>query len=160
MQPPRTSDPSSIVETRMQDDMEEEHQNMNEGDPGLGPDNSGDQLEGVSDAGCLDETARSAQDGDSNSELPSTYVDLEDLFDLACLRDIKISLEYIRALEAASLNDNNNHLDEEAINCLRNPRTSPVEVDDPNSHLGLDLFLASIKTTHKNYNLTQEAVLH
>lgn len=143
----------------MQDDMEEEHRNTNERDPGFRPDSPGDQLEGAGDAGCLDETARSAQDGDSNSESPSAYVDLEDLFDLACLRDIKISMEYIRALEAASLDDDNNHLDEEAINCLRNPRTSPVEVDDPDFRLGLDLFLASIKTTHENYNLTREAVL-
>ncbi|KAF8805539.1 hypothetical protein BYT27DRAFT_7224792 [Phlegmacium glaucopus] len=77
------------VDTRMQDDMEEEHQNMNEGEPG--PENT------INDAGSL---------------------------------------------KVASLDDDNNRLDKEAVEHLRNPPTLPAD------------------STQENYNLTWRAVLH
>jgi len=132
MTPLRMVYPSSTVDTLMLDGMEEEHQNTSEGKPGLETNNDelGDQ--GTGDTGCLGqdepEMAHSTQDGDSE---PSVYVDLEDLSNLAHLKDIKIAMEYVWALEVASLEDNNNQLDEEAIRHLHNPHTSPVDVSDP-----------------------------
>jgi hypothetical protein len=157
-------DPSGTVVT-MQEDMEEEGRNMYQDDQdGAHIDDAGDQ--GTGDAGCLaqDEEAEaeathSTQDGNSESPSTAAYVDLEELSNIAHLKDMKMAMEYIRALETASLDDDNNHLDEEIVQRLRNPRTSPVDVSDPNFRLGLDLFLASIKTTQENYNLTREAVL-
>ncbi|KAF8810988.1 hypothetical protein BYT27DRAFT_7253126 [Phlegmacium glaucopus] len=146
--------PSTAVDTWMQDDMEEERQNMNEGEPG--PENTIND-----DAGCLaedeSETARFTQHGDL--ELTSVYVDIEELYNLAQLNDIKIAMEYVQALKVASLDDDNNRLDKEAVERLRNPPTSPADVNDPDLRLGLDLFLAAIKSTQENYNLTWRAVL-
>jgi hypothetical protein len=164
-------DPSGTVDT-MQEDLEEdldsEYQNMYEGEAdqeGANTDDARDQ--GSGDPGCLaedehyqPEDAHSGSTQDRDSESPSAaYVDLEDLSNLAHLKDMKIAMEYIRALEVASLDDDNNHLDKETVKRLRNPRTSPVDVSDPDFRLGLDLFLASIKTTQENYTLTREAVL-
>jgi hypothetical protein len=155
-------DPSGTVDT-MQEDMEEECPIINQGGTHQDGVNSNDTRDqGAGDAGCLaqdeDEVTHPTQDRDLESS-SAAYVDLEDLSNLACLKDMKIAMEYIRALEVASLDDDNNHLDKDTVERLRNPRTSPIDVSDPNFRLGLDLFLASIKTTQENYNLTREAVL-
>lgn len=92
----------------------------------------------------MDDTAPGPTAG--SLESPSFYLDLEELSDLTCLKDIKVAMEIVRALGVASLDDVHNQLDSEAIEHLCNPCTSPVDVSDPNFCLGLDLFLASIKT--------------
>src|SRR5271168_2677938 len=99
-------DPSGTI---TMEDMEEEDRNMNEGDQdGAHIDDTGDQ--GTEDTGCLAQADAARCTADGNSESPSTaaYVDLEELSNIAHLKDMKIAMEYIRALEIASLDDDNN----------------------------------------------------
>lgn len=114
------------------------------------------------DPGCLDDIAQSddAQaTGFENQETHHLQVDLEELASLAHLQDIKITMEFIQALEAASLDDEHNRLDEETVKRLRNPHTKPVDVSNPDLRLGLDLFLNSIKSAQENYSATRSAIL-
>ena len=86
--------------------------------------------------------------------LPPPAVRLEELSDLACLKDIKLTMEFIRALDSATLDDEYSHLDSDTLERLRNPPTSPANVSNPDFCLGLDLFLASLNTSQDTYNIS------
>ena len=86
--------------------------------------------------------------------LPPPAVGLEELADLACLKDIKLTMEFIRALDSATLDDEYSQLDADTLECLQNPPTFPDDVSDPDFHLGLDLFLANINAAQDAYNMS------
>jgi hypothetical protein len=103
------------------------------------------------DPGCLAEALNQQHD-------PPPF-DIETLSDLARLKDLKLSMEFIQALDTASLDDEYSRLDLDSIGRLRNPPTSRPDISDPNFRLGLDLFLASIKSSQDTYNMSRDAVL-
>jgi hypothetical protein len=86
-------------------------------------------------------------------------IDLEELSDLAQLGQLKSSLEFIRALESASLDDPDVGLDPESLERLRNPPQEPVDVSNPDLHLSIDLFLAVSNSSEETYTSVREAVL-
>lgn len=108
------------------------------------------------DPGCLEETPPPPPAGQHLSE---SEINLDELADLARLSDIKLAMDFIRALEVASLDDEHNRLSEDAVERLRNPPTSPVDVSDPDFRLALDLFLAHLQSSQESYTLTREAIL-
>ncbi|KAF8229042.1 hypothetical protein L208DRAFT_1288548, partial [Tricholoma matsutake] len=76
------------------------------------------------------------------------------------LKDLKLSMEFIQALHSASMDDEYGQLlDLATIEHLQNPPTSQPNIGDPDVCLGLDLFLASIKSSQDTYNMSQDAVL-
>ncbi|KAF8811705.1 hypothetical protein BYT27DRAFT_7221374 [Phlegmacium glaucopus] len=81
------------------------------------------------------------------------------LSDLAHLKDLKLSMEFIQALDKASLDDEYSGLDLDTTERLQNPPTSCADISDPNFCLGLDLFLTSIKSSQDTYNMSRNAVL-
>ena len=87
------------------------------------------------------------------------HIGLEEFSDLAQLKDIKLAMEFIKALEAASFDDEHSGLDADTLHRLRNPPTSSVDLSDPDLRLGLDLFLASIKSSQDTYILSRDAIL-
>ena len=91
--------------------------------------------------------------------LPPPAVGLDELSDLACLKDIKLTMEFIQALDSATLDDEYSRLDPDTLERLRNPPTSPANVSDPDFRLGLDLFLASLNASQATYNMSREGIL-
>jgi hypothetical protein len=95
-----------------------------------------------------------------NQETPLPHVDLDELSDLAKLKDIKIVMEFIRALEGATLEGTHSHLDDDTLEHLRNPpRGAPEGLNNPDLCLGLDLFLSTINTAQKTYVSAHNAIL-
>jgi hypothetical protein len=108
----------------------------------------------MQDPGCLAETSNQQYD------LPApTPFEIETLSDLARLKDLKLSMEFIQALDIASLDDECSRLDSDSIERLRNPPTSRPDTTDPDFRLGLDLFLASIKSSQDAYHMSRDAVI-
>lgn len=110
------------------------------------------------DPGCLDETSEPSNP-DLESPPPNADINLEELASLARLDDIKTSMEFIRALEGASLDGPHSRLDSNTIERLRNPPMSPVDISDPDLRLGLDLFLATLNCSQKAYTASRSAIL-
>ena len=105
------------------------------------------QTAGPADPGCLEE--------EQQDPAPSNYTTgLEELSNLAKLKDIKLTMEFIKALDGASLDNEHSRLDADTLHHLRNPPTSHVDLTDPDLHLGLDLFLASIKSSQDTYTMS------
>jgi hypothetical protein len=71
--------------------------------------------------------------------------------------DLQTSLEFINALKAAKLNDEG--LDEEILQRLRQPLTEPADASDPDFRLSLDLFLSTSNSSEETYNNSRAAVL-
>jgi hypothetical protein len=69
-------------------------------------------------------------------------------------------MEFIQTLDRASLNDKYGQLlDLATVEWLWDPPTLCPDTSDPDFCLGLDLFLASIKSSQETYNMSQDAVL-
>ena len=81
-------------------------------------------------------------------EIPSIVqyedIDLEELFAVAKLDHIKQAMEFIHALENASLDDRFSKLCPETLQHLQDPPTCPADIISPDLCLGLDLFLSTI----------------
>ena len=86
-------------------------------------------------------------------------IDLDELSALAKLDHIKQAMEFIRALEEASLDDGVSKLDPEALHRLRHPPTCPAEITSPDLRLGLDLFLSTINSSQQTYTSARKAIL-
>ena len=99
----------------------------------------------------------SSSNGEPDSRVP--HIDLEELSDIARLKDIKIAMEFVRFLEVASLDSPHSCLDEATTNRLRNPPRAPANLRDPDLRLGLDLFLANINSSQKAYSASRDAIL-
>ena len=89
--------------------------------------------EEMQDPGCLAELEAFNQQYDLS---PSPPFDIDTLSDLACLKDLKLSMEFIKALDIATLDDKCNRLDSASIKRLWNPPTSRPDTTDPTSALG------------------------
>ncbi|KAF8798244.1 hypothetical protein BYT27DRAFT_7264838 [Phlegmacium glaucopus] len=86
-------------------------------------------------------------------------IDLNELSALAKLDHIKQAMEFIRALEEASLDDGVSKLDAEALHCLQNPPTCPADITSQDLCLGLDLFLSTINSSQQTYTSVRRAIL-
>ena len=117
------------------------------------------------DPGCLD-LDPSGQLEDSNAgtlpEDPSLGMlpNLESIFENTCLEDLLTSIEFIRALQSASHDDTHCKMDQNAIQRLRNPPTTPFDISSlPDLRLGLDLFLANTNSSIESFNANRDAIL-
>ena len=88
-----------------------------------------------------------------------TDFELEELSDIAQLDDMKIAMGFIRAIENASLDDDDCRLGEEAIDRLRHPPQQPVDIDSPDLRLGLDLFNSLSNSSQETYTSVRQAIL-
>jgi hypothetical protein len=86
-------------------------------------------------------------------------IDLEDLSGLVQLSDLRESMEFIRALENAQLDDRFSKLSSAVINRLRDPPTYPPNINDPDLRFGLDLFISVINSPQETYTSARKAVL-
>ncbi|KAF8986784.1 hypothetical protein BDQ17DRAFT_1436054 [Cyathus striatus] len=72
--------------------------------------------------------------------------------------DIKLSLEFIKALENASLNNPCEQLDTDMLNTIWNPPQEQLSIKSPDQRLSLDLFLAMGNASEDTYNHVRNAV--
>ena len=86
-------------------------------------------------------------------------INLEELSDLAHNEEIKIAMDFIRALEAASLDDEGMRLEPEALERLRNPPQRPTDILSPDLRLALDLFIAVGNSSQETYNAVRSAIV-
>jgi hypothetical protein len=109
------------------------------------------------DPGSLDD--HETQDNQTNESLlpPQPDINLQELSDIAHLKDMKVAMEFIQILEGATLD--NSKLDKDIIERLRNPPNFPADVGDPDLQLGLRLFLATINASQETYTSSREAIM-
>ncbi|KAF9471155.1 hypothetical protein BDN70DRAFT_762626, partial [Pholiota conissans] len=76
------------------------------------------------------------------------------------LDDLRVSVEFIKALQTASLDDRYNNMDSKWLRRLRNPPTETFNIENhPDLRLGLDTFLVSINSSVGTYVKMREAIL-
>lgn len=106
------------------------------------------------DPGCLDDK-RPDNDNDGTYEQ-----DLESIFEATQLYDLQVSVQFIQALQSASLDDEHNNMDLKWLHRLRNPPQQSFDIDQyPDLRLGLDTFLVSMKSSVDTYVSMREAIL-
>lgn len=112
------------------------------------------------DPGSLDDETNETQGNQTEEYLPLQVlpnIDLQELSDIAHLKDMKLAMEFIQALQEASLDDSK--LDKDIIERLRNPPTYPADVGNPDLQLGLRLFLAMTNSSQETYASSREAIM-
>lgn len=107
------------------------------------------------DPGCLDD------DWPQNSNTGTHEQDLEVMFEATLLGDLRMAVDFIRALQSASLDDKYNNMDTGWLHRLRNP---PNQIFNgikghPDLRLGLDTFIVSMKSSVDTYVTMREAIL-
>lgn len=112
------------------------------------------------DPGSIDDIETNETQGNQGDEyLPPLPIDidLQELSDIARLKDMKLAMEFIQALQEASLDDSK--LDKDIIERLRNPPTYPADVGNLDLQLGLRLFLAMVNSSQETYASSREAIM-
>ena len=88
----------------------------------------------------------------------SSYI--SELSDEAKLDSMKTAMSFIEAIKTASLYDEWSKLDQDTLYKLRNPPTTPVNINDnPSWHLGLDLYLSVSNVAQETYTSVRKAIL-
>jgi hypothetical protein len=87
-------------------------------------------------------------------------INFDELSELVQLDDIKKSMEFIRALQMALLDDETMQLDSECLEHLQNPPQESLDISDPDLHLTLDIYLAVGNASQETYNAVQTVILH
>lgn len=113
------------------------------------------------DPGSLEDDLRPSGDQPFAEDVRVLFedIDLEGLSDLVQLSDIKESMVFICALDNAKIDDEFSSLSSDVISRLRNPPTSPVNINCPDLRLGLDLFISVINSPQQTYTSAREAIL-
>ncbi|KAJ6522077.1 hypothetical protein DFH09DRAFT_1330720 [Mycena vulgaris] len=75
------------------------------------------------------------------------------------IEDINISLRFITALQAATLDSSEERLDPELLDQIRNPATEILTVKDPDDRLSIDIFLAIGNASEASYTSVRAAIL-
>jgi len=117
------------------------------------------------DPGCLDSESDHGElvldEREGVEVIPSVTrdVDLQELSDLVQIDDLKITMEFVRGLESATLDDKEMCLHSEALEHLRNPPEYQTEVPSPDLRLAVDLYLAVENASQDTYNAVRTAIL-
>ncbi|OBZ71729.1 hypothetical protein A0H81_08962 [Grifola frondosa] len=73
------------------------------------------------------------------------------------IEDIKTAIEFIKLLRTATLQESG--LEPEDLERLCNPPQEPLEIDDPDLLLSLELFLAVSNASRETYNSVRDAII-
>jgi hypothetical protein len=105
------------------------------------------------DPRCLD-LDLSSQDSNAGTQLEdSSLPNLESVFENTCLKNLLTAIEFIQALQSASHNNIYCKMDQNAIQRLRNPPTTPFNISSLSDlFLGLDLFLTNMDSFIEFFN--------
>jgi hypothetical protein len=110
------------------------------------------QTVGTADPGCLEE--------EQQDPAPSNYTTgLEELCNLAQLKDIKLTMKFIRAMDGASLDNEHSQLDADTLHCLWNLPTSCVDLTDLTCVWGWTCF-SQVSSLHRTPTPCPEMLLY
>jgi hypothetical protein len=104
------------------------------------------------DPGSLADSQDDLVEENTNGDEQAQF-DIEDVK----LGDLKEALEFIKAVENASLD--NGDLDSETVERLRNPIEEPLDVSDPDLRYSLDIFIATSNASERTYHKVRDATL-
>ncbi len=86
--------------------------------------------------------------------------ELKAIFEATQLNDLRVAVQFIQALQSASLDDEHNAMDIKWLERLRSPPTQTFLIENhPDFRLGLDIFMASTKSSIDTYIRMREAIL-
>jgi hypothetical protein len=123
-------------------------------------DSSTKNVSGVGDTIANPRSLDDVSENQNQDSLTPPLIDLDELADITSLKDIVMAMEFIKALEEATLDLPYSNLDSKTLEHLQNlPRESLYHDIDPNLHLGLDLFFATTNASQKTYVASCNAIL-
>ncbi|CDO71523.1 hypothetical protein BN946_scf184910.g22 [Trametes cinnabarina] len=93
-------------------------------------------------------------DGEHTPITPDTLIDITIK---PKLTDLKVSMEFINMLRAATLDASG--LEPDMLHRLRNPPQYSLEITDPDTLLSLELFFATLNASEKTYDAVRRAYL-
>ena len=106
------------------------------------------------DPGCLDNNRQ------QNNPIDNYEQELDVMLEAARLGDLRVAVDFIKALQSASLDDEYSNMDDEWLHQLRNPSRRNFDIERyPDLRLGLDTFLVSLKSSVDTYVTMREAIL-
>jgi hypothetical protein len=169
-QPPKPSPTRLIPERESSSASPDLHQSGRNGSPE--PDGFSDlSQQAQSDIGPADTPDHGCQEPDPDEPVPDEggvpyfgtpgvirSIDVQELSDLIQIDDIKTSVEFVRGLESATLDDQEMRLGSEALERLRHPPQYQLETPSPDLHLTVDLYLAVGNASQETYNVIQTAI--
>lgn len=91
----------------------------------------------------------------------STYEQwLKAIFEATLLDNLRAAIQFIKALQSASLDDKYNNMNSKWLHWLRNPLNQSFNIENsPDLCLSLNTFLVSIKLSVDTYANMQDAIL-
>ncbi|KAF8150585.1 hypothetical protein B0H34DRAFT_801527 [Crassisporium funariophilum] len=105
-----------------------------------------------------DNTNAQQLDPQPQPQLGNALTDYNDMDIVATLEELRIAQAFIAALQEASL-DQDNGMDVEARDRLRDPITKPVNLDEnPNVRAGIDIFLDTTNASDTTYTDVRASV--
>lgn len=183
-QPPQPSPTGLIPERESSDASPNLHQSGRNGSPEPEPDGFSDlSQQAQSDIGpdqippmtssvaAADTPDHGCQEPDPDEPVPdeggvpyfgtpsvTRSIDVHELSDLIQIDDIKTSMEFVRGLESATLDDQEMRLGSEALERLRDPPQHQLETPSPDLRLAVDLYLAVGNASQETYNVIRTAI--
>ncbi|KAI0632549.1 hypothetical protein C8Q77DRAFT_1059157 [Trametes polyzona] len=112
--------------------------------------NTGQSPAPVQDS-LVSDTGGTPLDHGQPAEAEEEYIDVK-------REDVRITLEYIRLIREASLD--NSGLDPDLLEQLRNPPELELTIDDPNVILSIEIYLAVGNASIETYNAVRDALKH
>jgi hypothetical protein len=158
------ADPGSLYVDRLQQ-LESRHDNEQEGLDSFDDDdiNNGEEEgdEGSYNLMELDRATTGIASGLGAGQSEADWFSyISRLSHLATLDSMKTAMAYIEALKIASLDDEWSKLDADTLYQLRNPSTTPVNINEnPSWRLGLDLYLSISNVSQETYTSVRKAIL-
>ena len=110
----------------------------------------------IADPGCLEQDSPEHLNVDTHSY----EQELKSIFEATRLEDLRITVQFIEALQSAMLDDRYNNMDRKWLDRLRNPPKQTFDIENhPDLRLGLETFLISTKSSVDTYIQMREAIL-
>lgn len=95
---------------------------------------------------------------DGIMEPPAPQMEAEDLnYTESLIESVRIAQIYIEKIKSASLDSDKLTLEE--IHRLRNPDTEPVDLDNPDARLSIDIYMACSNASESTYTAVRKSVL-
>ena len=86
--------------------------------------------------------------------------ELKTIFEATQLEDLRVTVQFIEALQSATFDDKYNNMDSKWLHRLRNPPTQIFDIEKhPDLRLALETFLVSTKSSVDTYITMHEAIL-
>jgi hypothetical protein len=111
----------------------------------------GNGVDDIAEPGSLADGLQGAQMGEPEEPVAPPFIPI--------MEDIKIATDFVEALKAASLDNEDEPLEPDVLEQLRNPHKSILTIDNPDHRLSLDIFLSVSNASEDTYKSIREGIL-